>query len=130
MLFILFIFLNPTKYFIFYYFPFYKLSNVCVHAKSLRSCPTLCNHVDHCSPGSSVHGILQATILEWVIMPSSRGSFGPRDQTYISYIALAGRFFTSSATWEAPGSVYILFYLLKLFIFGCPGSWLLHTDFL
>ena len=116
--------------FLFYYFPFYKLSNVCVHAKSLWSCPTLCNHVDHCSPGSSVHGILQATILKWVITPSSRGSSGPGDQTYISYIALAGRFFTSSAAWEAPGSVYILFYLLKLFIFGCPGSWLLHTDFL
>ena len=43
-----------------------------VYAKSLQSCPTLCNPLD-CSPsGSSVHGILQARILEWVAMPSSR----------------------------------------------------------
>ena len=38
-------------------------------------------------PGSSVCGILQATILEWVAMPSSRGSSWPRDQTHISYIS-------------------------------------------
>ena len=79
------------------------------------------------TPGSSVRGVLQATILKWVAMPSSRESSRPRDQTYVSYISLAGRFFTSSATWEAPGSVYILF--VKI-IFGCPGSWLLHTGFL
>ena len=48
--------------------------NLCVHAKSLQSCPTLCNPMDHSPPGSSVHGILQAKILEWVAMPSSRGS--------------------------------------------------------
>ena len=46
--------------------------------------------------------VLQAKILEWVAMPSSRGSSQPRDQTHISMSpALAGRFFTSSATWEA-----------------------------
>ena len=39
-----------------------------------RSCPTLCNLVDYGPPGPSVHGILQARILEWVSMPSSRGS--------------------------------------------------------
>ena len=38
------------------------------------SCPTLCDPVDCSPPGSSVHGILQARILEWVVMPSSRGS--------------------------------------------------------
>ena len=44
-------------------------------------CPTLCNPMD-CSPrGSSVHGILQARILEWVAVPFSRGSSRPRDQT-------------------------------------------------
>ena len=40
--------------------------NACVHAKSLQSCPTLCDPVDCSLPGSSVHGILQARILEWV----------------------------------------------------------------
>ena len=54
----------------------------------------------HCSPpGSSVHGILQTRILEWVAMPSSRGSSQPRDWTQVSHIA--GRFFTVWATQEA-----------------------------
>ena len=53
--------------------------------------------IDYSPPGSSVHGILQARILEWVAMPSSRGSSWPRDQTCISCIA-AG-FFTT----EPPG---------------------------
>ena len=45
-----------------------------MHAKSLQSCLTLCNH-KHCGlPGSSAHGILQGKILEWVAMPSSWGS--------------------------------------------------------
>ena len=47
---------------------------VCVHAKSLQSCPTLCDPVDSSPPGSSVHGILQARILKGVAMPFSRGS--------------------------------------------------------
>ena len=55
-------------------------------------CPTLCDPMDHGPPGSSVHGILQARILEWVAMPSSRGSSQPRDQTQVSH--LAGEFFT------------------------------------
>ena len=45
-----------------------------VHVKSLQSCLTLCDPMDCSPPGSSVHGFLQATILEWVAMPSSRGS--------------------------------------------------------
>ena len=48
--------------------------------KKLQSCPTLCNPIEHSPPGSSVHGILQARILEWVAMPSSRRSSQPRDQ--------------------------------------------------
>ena len=56
----------------------------CLHAKSHKSCPTVCNPVD-CSPsGSSVHGILQAGIVEWVAMPSSRGSSQPIGQTRVS----------------------------------------------
>ena len=52
-------------------------------------------------PGSSVHGIILARLLEWVAISSVRGSSGPRDQTFISCPALAGEFFTNSATWEA-----------------------------
>ena len=49
-----------------------------------KSCLTLCDPMDYSPPGSSVHGILQASILEWAAMPSSRGSSQPRDQTQVS----------------------------------------------
>ena len=62
--------------------------------KVAQSCPTLCDPMDY-----SVHGILQARILEWVPFPFSRGSSQPRDRTQVSCIA--GRFFTSWATREA-----------------------------
>jgi len=55
-------------------------------------CLTLCNPIDCSPPGSSVHAILQARILEWVAIPFSRGSSPPRDQTQVSRIA--NRFFT------------------------------------
>jgi len=72
--------------------------HACMCAKSLHLCLTLCNSLDCSPPGSSVHGILQARILEWVPMPSSRGSSQPRDWTQVSRIA--GGFFTTSTTWE------------------------------
>ena len=51
-----------------------------------------CDTVDSSLPGSFVHGILQARILEWVSIPSSRASSQPGDQAQVSHIA--GRFFT------------------------------------
>ena len=59
--------------------------------KVAQLCPTLCNAM-----GYTVHGILQAKVLEWVAFPFSRGSSQPRDRTHI-----AGRFFTSWVTREA-----------------------------
>ena len=59
--------------------------------KVTRLCPSLCNPMDY-----TVHGILQARILEWVAAPFSRGSSQPGDRTQVSRIA--GRFFTSWAT--------------------------------
>ena len=59
-------------------------------------CPTLCDPMDCSLPGSSVHGILQARILEWVAIPFFRGSSQPRDWTQVSCIA--GGFFTIWAT--------------------------------
>ena len=58
--------------------------------KVTQLCLTLCDPMDISLPGSSIHGILQAKILEWI--PFSGGSSQPRDQTQVSYIA--GRFFT------------------------------------
>ena len=51
-----------------------------------QSCPTLCDPMDCNPPGSSVHGILQARILEWVAISFSRGSSQPRDRTRVSRI--------------------------------------------
>ena len=68
--------------------------------KSLQSCLTLCDPVGYSPPGSSVHGILQARLLEWVAILFSRESFEPRDQTQVSCIA--GSFFTIWSSRAAP----------------------------
>ena len=65
-----------------------------------QSCLTLCDPMDCSPPGSFVHGILQARILEWVAIPSCRGSSWPRDWTHVSCIG--GRMLYHWATWEAP----------------------------
>ena len=59
-----------------------------MYVKVTQSCPTLYDPMDY-----TVHGVLQARILEWVAFPFSRESSQCRDQTQVSYIA--GRFFTS-----------------------------------
>ena len=78
------------------------MHTVCVCcAKSLQLCLTLCNPMDCSLPGSSVHGILlKAKILEWVVVPSSRGSSQPRDGSHASYVSCTGRQVLVS-TWEA-----------------------------
>ena len=72
---------------------------VCVCVLVAQSCLTLCKPMDCSPPGSSIYGILQARILEWVAIPFSRGSSWTRDQTWVS--CTAGRFFTIWATREA-----------------------------
>ena len=71
---------------------------VCVSLVA-QACPTLCNPMDCSLPGSSVHGVFQARILEWVAIFSSRGSSLSRDQTCVS--CFAGGFFTPWAIGEA-----------------------------
>ena len=61
--------------------------------------------LDYSPPGSSVHGIFQARILEWVAISFSRGTSQPRSRTWVSCIA--GRFFTNPATREALVSAYL-----------------------
>jgi len=75
---------------------------MCVCAKPPQSCLTLCEPMDCSPPGSSVHGILQARIVERVVMPSSRDLHDPGTEL-VSLMppALAGGFFTTSATWKA-----------------------------
>ena len=69
--------------------PFVRWNELmCMHACSgAQSCPTLCDHMDCSSPDFSVHGILQARILEWVGMPFSRESSWSRDWTCVSCIS-------------------------------------------
>ena len=74
--------------------------------KVAQSCLTLCNRMDCSPPDSSVHGILQARILEWVAIPFYRESSWPRDQTWIS--CTAGGLFTIWATREAPFNIWII----------------------
>ena len=85
---------------------------LCIYVKERKwkfaqLCLTFCNPVDYSLPGSSVLGILQARILEWVAVPFSRGSSQPRDQTHVSCIA--GRFFTDWPSREVPVYMYHIF---------------------
>ena len=64
---------------------------VCAYLLNHSSHIWLCNPMDYILPGSSVHGVSQARLLEWVAMPFSRGSSWLRDWTRVSYIACTGR---------------------------------------
>ena len=75
------------------------------------SCPTLCNPMDCSLPGSSVHGIFQARVLEWIAISFSRGSSRHRDQTWVSHIA--ARCFTIWATGETSSLFKLLFKMGK-----------------
>ena len=82
--------------------PASRLEPSCTCAKSLHSRLTLCDPMDCILRGSSVHGILQARILDWVAMPSCRGSSDPGiNPQSLTSPTLADRLFTTSATWEA-----------------------------
>ena len=78
-------------------------------AKPLQLCSTLYDPIDCSPPGFSVPGILQARIMKWAAVPSSRGPYRPRNWTCVSCI---GRliffffffFFTTSASWEVPST--------------------------
>ena len=74
-----------------------------LNVKSLQLYLILCDPMDYSLPGSSVHGISQAKILEWVAISFSRGSSQPRDQTCVSYISCTGRRVTGSLPLAPPG---------------------------
>jgi len=74
----------------------YKFDCMCVCVLVGQSCLTLCDPTDCSPPGFSVHGILQARILDWIAIPFSRGTSQPRNRTLVS--CMAGRFFTIWAT--------------------------------
>ena len=94
--------------------------NACVGAQSRL---TLCDPMNCSLPGSSVHEFLQARIPEWVALPSSRGSSGPRDWNCISYVSfMTGGFFTTrAASWKAPNPSASPLYSLTG-TFSCPSG--------
>ena len=104
---------------------------VCMCVRVTRSCLTLCDPMDCSPPGSSVHGVLQARILERVVIPFSRGSSWLKDQTQVSCIA--GIFFTIWATREAEATYREVRNLLSEtcknnnnYLVTClvPGTWI------
>ena len=107
------ILLSETEQFSFLPSLLTSLSNVAISTACLWAWwhLTLCNPMGCSPPGSSVHGILQARIPEWVTMPFSRGPSWPGIEP-ASLTSLAGRFFTASASWEAPLSVLLWPYYL------------------
>ena len=75
---------------------------------------TLCDPIDCSPPGSSVRGIFQAQILEWVAISFSRGSSRPRDWTCVSYIPCTGRrILYQCTTWDDPGTIQESWFLLS-----------------
>ena len=85
-------------------------------AKSLQSCPTLCDPTDCSLPGSCVHGIFWASILEWVAISFSRGSSPSRDWTQVSCISYILRY--PPLPLVPPGKPIILEHFL-LFLIPC-----------
>ena len=88
-------------------------STLCVCVLVAQSCLTLCDPMDCSPPSSSVRGILQARILEWIAIPFSRETSQPRDQTLVSCIA--GRFSTVWATGESFFTLLLSVLLSKKF---------------
>ena len=96
-----------------------SLKPVKVRVLVTKSCLALCNSMDCSPPGSSIHGILQARILEWGVISFSRGSSWPRDQTQVS--CMASRFFT---VWATTGQRWVLIPVYSLSSFTSTGKFL------
>jgi len=99
-----------------------KSEEVCTCVQSLQSRLTLCDPMDYSFPSSSVHGILQARIQEWVSMSSSRGSSQPRDRTHGSWVfCIAGKSLLVSH-WRSPEKRYIVSVNCTIMVIGVRGG--------
>ena len=90
----------------------------------LQLCPTQCDPMDFSLPDSSAHGILQASILKWIAMSSSRdlSNQGIKSICLISP-ALAGGVFTTNVTWEAPYKIFIYLITFPGVFASLPQFW-------
>ena len=94
-----------------------------------KLCLALCDPMDCSTPGSSVHGISQAKILEWVTISVSRGSSQPRDQICLSYSGRLFFFFFFFLTTEPPGSLKMYHIFLSIHQL-MMGIWIISTFWL
>ena len=92
--------------------PFWIISRIESESEVAQSCPTLCNPTDCSLPGFSVHGILQARILEWVTISFFRGSSRSRDRTRVSHIG--GSRFNLWATRQALSTLHNVKFIITL----------------
>ena len=104
--------------------PFTTILSVCIYLLNMcvlvaQSCPTLCDCVDCSLPGSSIHRILQASILDWIAIPFSRGSSWPRNQTWVSLPYLRQILYHLSHHHQSP--MWFLIYHQKLEL-KCPPT--------
>ena len=98
-----------------FFYSFNLSLDICMHMKVLvtYSCLTLSDPMDYNLPGSLVHGILQARLLEWFAISFSRVSSQPKDQTWVSH--MEGRFFIS----ELPGKPCMHIYITRAHWISC-----------
>ena len=81
-----------------------------MHAKLLQSCPILCNPMNCSLPGSSVHEIFQAGILDWIDISYSKGSSRPNDETCISFTSCFGKqILYLCTTWKPSDEIELQF---------------------
>ena len=92
-------------------------------ANSLQSCLTLCDPMNCSPPGSSVYGIFQPRILEWIAMTSSKGSPQSTDQTCVTSVScvscIAGGFFTTRCHLGSPVWLYLTLFAFKYRTYNC-----------
>ena len=92
------------------------LASVTTNSEVAQSCLTLCNPMDCSLPGSSVHGIFQARVLEWVAISFSKGSFLPRDRTQVSCIVGRHFYCLSHQGNHSYHLYYIHIYITRLYL--------------
>ena len=95
-----FLYRYNNKFYVKFHYILKVISHMCMYVLVAQLCPTICDPMDCSPPGSSVHGIVQAWILDWVAISFARGSSWPRDWTEVSCIA--GRFFTAGLPGKQP----------------------------
>ena len=111
------VYLKRAQWYKLLLFYFVVLSRKSMHTKSLLSCPAILHA--YSPPGSSLHEILQARILDWIAMLSSKGSSQLRDQTYVFCVHRSWQASSLSVVPSLPGSFYFCVQIMYIYIYLC-----------